>query len=124
MGNGVNVSKTMHGIRALLDPSMILLQTLVEVFARPMLHVIAQDAHELLVERRYGHPFITHSGAWPAQRAPAQIKPLSGLHIPFLATRAHPPGCHPHQWRERSHHFPLTLLLGSQAVFRKRGKSA
>jgi hypothetical protein len=40
----------------LLDSSMILLQTIIEVFVGSMTYLIAQDAHALLVDKKRAHP--------------------------------------------------------------------
>jgi hypothetical protein len=39
-GSRVNVSETMHGVRALLDSSMVLLQAIIEVCVGSMEHLI------------------------------------------------------------------------------------
>ncbi len=44
-GSRVNVSETMHGVIALLDSSMVLLQAIIEVFVRSMEHLMLSDNH-------------------------------------------------------------------------------
>ncbi|GHO57507.1 hypothetical protein KSB_59820 [Ktedonobacter robiniae] len=82
-GSGVNVSETMHGRIPLLDSPMILLQAIVEVCVRPMLHVFAQG----FTPRSWigGMAMRYHSFRRMANNGESLLeKPLSGPHVPFL----------------------------------------
>jgi hypothetical protein len=56
---------SMHRIGALLDPSMILFQAIIEVCVGSMEHLVAQCAHALLVGRRRGRPSSPGPRVWP-----------------------------------------------------------
>jgi hypothetical protein len=77
-------SEATHGIGALLDPSVILLQTMIEVLVRPMLYMVAQD---LASGPWIGTMPICRDRRWRLANHSNRLleKSLSRLYISFLA---------------------------------------
>jgi len=77
-------SETTHGIVALLDPSVILLQPIIEVLVRPMLDTVA---HDLAYSPRIGTMPICRDRLWRMANHSNRLleQSLSRLHISFLA---------------------------------------
>ena len=77
-------SKTMHGLGALFDTSVFLLQTMIEVLARPMLYLVA---HCLTYSPWRGTMPICRDRCWRmANHSNCLLKTsLRCCHIPFLA---------------------------------------
>jgi hypothetical protein len=96
------VSQTMHGILLLLDPSMVLLQAIIEGCVRWMLHMVAQGfTHCPWVAGMTirCHPF----GCMTDNSECLLEKALSGFHISLLARAWKQPHCHRDRSPETDH---------------------
>ncbi len=95
-----HTSEPAHGIVALLDPTVVLLQSIVEIAIGPVKHVTTQG----LTDR-------TRVGIMPIGRHPFWVvaddvdslleKALGGLPISLLGSASNQPNCHPDRWLDR-----------------------
>lgn len=85
----LNGSKTTHGILPLFDAAMVLLQTISEIFTRPMLDFVA---HRLADGTRIGSMTIRRDviRSMPNDRHRLLEKLLSCVQVPFLAQQGIP----------------------------------